>query len=89
MAGYRTSTGSFDDYGFGYRKVPHSNAPDDDKLRVRNAASLEIRMRLIGGYLIRTNQITLARLNPKPIKAKPAPKRPKQSNLPKRRRSTR
>ena len=55
-------------------KFMHSNAPDDDKQRVRNAASLEIRMRLVGGYLIRTNQITSARLNPKPIKAKTSTK---------------
>jgi hypothetical protein len=51
-------------------KFLHSAAPDDDKQRVRDASSNEIRMRLIGGYLIHTNQITPARLNPKLIKAK-------------------
>lgn len=51
-------------------KFLHSAAPDDDKQRVRNAASHEIRMRLVGGYLIRTNQITPARLNPALVKPK-------------------
>src|SRR6476660_1745522 len=51
-------------------KFLHSGAPDDDKQRVRDAASNEIRMRLVGGYLIRTNQITPERLNPAPVKPK-------------------
>ena len=51
-------------------KFLHSGAPDDDKQRVRDAASNEIRMRLVGGYLIRTNQITPRRLNPAPVKPK-------------------
>jgi hypothetical protein len=51
-------------------KFLHSAAPDDDKQRVRNASSREIKMRLVGGYLIRTNQITSSRLNPKPVKTK-------------------
>jgi len=44
-------------------KFLHSTAPEDDKQRVRVAASHEIKMRLVGGYLIRTNQVTPARLN--------------------------
>jgi hypothetical protein len=40
-----------------------SGAPDDEKQRVLNASTNEIKMRLVGGYLIRTNQITAARLN--------------------------
>jgi hypothetical protein len=51
-------------------KFLHSNAPDDDKQRVRDAATDEIRMRLVGGYLIRTNQVTLARFNPTQKKVK-------------------
>jgi hypothetical protein len=51
-------------------KFLHSAAPDDDKQRVRNAATTEIKMRFVGGYLIRTNQVTPARLNP--ALAKPA-----------------
>ena len=51
-------------------KFMHSAAPDDDKQRVRDAATNEIKMRLVGGYLIRTNQITPARLNPSAAKAK-------------------
>jgi hypothetical protein len=51
-------------------KFMHSAAPDDDKQRVRDAATNEIKMRLVGGYLIRTNQITPARLNPAAAKAK-------------------
>jgi hypothetical protein len=41
-----------------------SAAPDDDKQRVRNAPSEEVKMRLVGGYMIRTNQITPDRLKP-------------------------
>lgn len=55
-------------------KFLHSAAPEDDKQRVRNASSLEVRMRLVGGYLIRTNQVTLARFNPKGTKAKASSK---------------
>src|SRR4051794_22167704 len=51
-------------------KFLHSAAPDDDKQRVRDAGSNEIRMRLVGGYLIRTNQVTPARLNPSLVKPK-------------------
>jgi hypothetical protein len=51
-------------------KFLHSAAPDDDKQRVLNASSREIKMRLVGGYLIRTNQISTSRLNPKPVKVK-------------------
>jgi hypothetical protein len=55
-------------------KFLRSGAPDDDKQRVLNASTNEIKMRLVAGYLIRTNQITAARLNgtstaPKPPKA--------------------
>ena len=53
-------------------KFLHSSAPDDEKQRVRDAATNEIRMRLVGGYLIRTNQVTAARLNPASVKAKAA-----------------
>jgi hypothetical protein len=49
-------------------KFLRSSAPEDDKQRVRDAATEEIRMRLVGGYLIRTGQITPGRL--KPTKAK-------------------
>jgi hypothetical protein len=52
------------------QKFLHSAAPEDDKRRVREAASDEIRMRFVGGYLIRTNQITPARLNPPTVKPK-------------------
>lgn len=55
-------------------KFLHSTAPDDDKQRVRDASSHEIKMRLVGGYLIRTNQVTAARLNPKPVKVKASTK---------------
>ncbi|HYP06644.1 MAG TPA: hypothetical protein VER03_10485 [Bryobacteraceae bacterium] len=51
-------------------KFLHSTAPEDDKQRVRDAATTEIKMRLVGGYLIRTNQITAARLNPSAAKPK-------------------
>ena len=44
-------------------KFLRSAAPDDDKQRVLNAGTNEIKMRLVGGYLIRTNQVTPARLN--------------------------
>jgi hypothetical protein len=64
-------------------KFLHSNAPDDDKQRVRDAASNEIRMRLVGGYLIRTNQITPARLDPKPKKSKISSKATKAIKSPK------
>ncbi|HYI94781.1 MAG TPA: hypothetical protein VEX68_14640 [Bryobacteraceae bacterium] len=64
-------------------KFMHSNAPEDDKQRVRDAGSDEIRMRLVGGYLIRTNQITTARLDPKIKKAKSSGKATKASKSPK------
>ena len=48
-------------------KFLRSAAPDDDKQRVLNAGTNEIKMRLVGGYLIRTNQITPARLNRTPV----------------------
>jgi hypothetical protein len=51
-------------------KFLRSNAPDDDKQRVRDAATHEIKMRFVGGYLIRTNQVTLARFNPTQKKVK-------------------
>src|SRR4051794_16895062 len=51
-------------------KFLHSTAAEDDKQRVRDASSNELKKRLVGGYLIRTNQITPARLNPKPISSK-------------------
>ena len=44
-------------------KFLRSAAPEDDKQRVRNATTEEIRMRLVGGYMIRTNQVTPARLS--------------------------
>lgn len=44
-------------------KFLRSGAPDDDKQRVLSASTNEIKMRLVGGYLIRTNQITAARLS--------------------------
>jgi hypothetical protein len=53
-------------------KFLHSAAPEDEKQRVRDAATNEIRMRLVGGYLIRTNQVTAARLNPASVKPKVA-----------------
>jgi hypothetical protein len=53
-------------------KFLHSAAPEDDKQRVRDAASNEIKSRLVGGYLIRTNQITPARLDPRLLKTKVA-----------------
>lgn len=50
-----------------------SAAPEDDKQRVRDAPTHEIRMRFVGGYLIRTNQIKPNRLKPVARKqAKPA-----------------
>ena len=69
-------------------KFMRSAAPDDDKQRVRDAASNEIQKRLVGGYLIRTGQVTPARLNPallKPgiIKAAKTTKATKQQRLPK------
>ena len=51
-------------------KFLHSAAPDDDKQRVRDAGSMEIKMRLVGGYLIRTNQVSPTRLNPSAAKKK-------------------
>jgi hypothetical protein len=53
-----------------------SAAPDDDKQRVKNATSDEVRMRLVGGYMIRTNQITAARLKPTGSSAALAAKKP-------------
>ena len=47
-------------------KFLRSGAPDDDKQRVLNASTTGIQMRLVGGYLIRTNQVTAARLNGTP-----------------------
>ena len=49
-----------------------SSAPDDDKQRVREAGTIEVRMRLVGGYLIRTNQVTPERLDGKPRPSAPA-----------------
>jgi hypothetical protein len=60
-------------------KFLHSNAPDDDKQRVRDAATHEVKMRFVGGYLIRTNQVTLARFNPTQKKAKVSAKASKKS----------
>jgi hypothetical protein len=51
-------------------KFLHSAAPDDEKQRVRDAGSNEIRMKLVGGYFIRTNQITPERFNGKLVKPK-------------------
>ena len=53
-------------------KFLRSSAPDDDKQRVLNASTNEIKMRLVGGYLIRTNQVTPARLNGGVTKAAPS-----------------
>jgi hypothetical protein len=54
-------------------KFLRSAAPEDDKQRVLNAKTDEIRMRLVGGYLIRTNQISPERLSGKSRQiAKPA-----------------
>ena len=66
-------------------KFLHSSAPEDEKQRVRDAPSNLIRMRLVGGYMIRTNQITAARLNPASVKAKvvKAPKVAKAAKAPK------
>jgi hypothetical protein len=66
-------------------KFLHSTAPEDDKQRVRDAATTEIKMRLVGGYLIRTNQVTAARLNPASVKVKvaKAPKVAKAAKAPK------
>ena len=66
-------------------KFLHSSAPEDDKQRVRDAATNEIKMRLVGGYLIRTNQVTAARLNPASVKAKAVkvPKVTKAAKAPK------
>jgi len=63
-------------------KFLKSTAPEDDKQRVREARNEEIKMRLVGGYLIRTKQITTARLNsistkPRAVKATKAAKAPK------------
>lgn len=68
-------------------KFLKSTAPEDDKQRVRDAGTNEIKMRLVGGYMIRTKQITPARLNsmltkpratkaakPKAVKAAKSPK---------------
>lgn len=68
-------------------KFLKSAAPEDDKQRVRDASSDEIRMKLVGGYMIRTKQITPARLNAimvKPRASKAAkPKAVKEAKLPK------
>src|SRR3954454_16961824 len=45
-----------------------STATEDEKQQVRDAPTEEIRMRFVGGYLIRKNQITPARLKPKELK---------------------
>jgi hypothetical protein len=50
-------------------KFLRSAAPEDDKQRVLNAATQEIRMRLVGGYLIRTNQVSAERLTGKKVKS--------------------
>jgi hypothetical protein len=57
-------------------KFLRSDAPADDKQRVLNASSDEIKMRLVGGYLIRTNQVTAERLHSGgvPVKAAKAAK---------------
>jgi hypothetical protein len=62
-------------------KFLRSSAPEDDKQRVRDAATVEIQMRFVGGYLIRTNQVTLARFNPtqKKVKVKGASKTAKKA----------
>ena len=54
-----------------------SAAPDDDKQRVRDASSVEVRMRLVGGYLIRTNQITPERLDGKARPSATAARKPR------------
>jgi hypothetical protein len=62
-------------------KFLRSTAPDDDKQRVLNAKTDEIRLKLVGGYLIRTNQITPARLNTalmKPVRSGKATAKAKQ-----------
>jgi hypothetical protein len=51
------------------KKFLHSTATEEEKQQVRDAPSEEIRMRFVGGYLIRTKQVTPDRLNPKPAKA--------------------
>jgi hypothetical protein len=50
-------------------KFLRSAAPEDDKQRVLNAKTDEIKMRLVGGYLIRTNQISPERLTGKPARS--------------------
>lgn len=67
-------------------KFLRSGAPNDDKERVLNASSTEVKMRLVGGYMIRTNQVTAARLNgssadsvKRPVKVK-SPNKPKPHN---------
>ena len=52
------------------QKFFRSTATEDEKQQVRDAATDEIRMRFVGGYLIRANQITPDRLNPKKLKVK-------------------
>jgi hypothetical protein len=47
-----------------------STATEDEKQQVRDAATDEIRMRFVGGYLIRVNQITPERLDLKTLKVK-------------------
>jgi hypothetical protein len=60
-------------------KFLRSAAPEDDKQRVLNAKTEEIKMRLVGGYLIRTNQVTAARLNSTTAKSAKAPARSKRA----------
>jgi hypothetical protein len=64
-------------------KFLRSAAPDDEKQRVLNASTNEIKMRLVGGYLIRTNQITPARLNSTTSKAVPGGKPARKARQPK------
>jgi hypothetical protein len=50
-------------------KFYKSTATDADKQQVREASTLELQMRFVAGYMIRTNQILPSRLNPKAAKA--------------------
>lgn len=50
------------------KKFLHSSATEEEKQQVRDAPTDEIRRRFVGGYLIRTNQVTAARLNGKESK---------------------
>ena len=58
-------------------KFLRSTAPEDDKQRVRDAKTDEIKMRLVGGYMIRTKQITPERLNAMLGKSKAGTKVPR------------